>query len=63
MREQQTVETPYGPVRIKVSRLGASVVNIAPEYEDCKALARKHPKVPLMRIYQAALNQCGHEEC
>ena len=40
-REIQTVETPYGPVRVKVARLGERVVNVAPEYEDCLALARR----------------------
>jgi uncharacterized protein (TIGR00299 family) protein len=56
MRVQQTVETPYGPVRVKISHAGESVTNIAPEYDDCKALARKHSEIPLKRIYQAALD-------
>jgi len=36
-RSFQEVETPYGPVRIKVSGEGS----YAPEYEDCRALAEK----------------------
>lgn len=38
-REHRVIQTPYGPVRVKVARLGERVVNIAPEYEDCRALA------------------------
>jgi uncharacterized protein (TIGR00299 family) protein len=36
-RSFQEVETPYGPVRIKLSSEGS----YAPEYEDCRALAAK----------------------
>jgi uncharacterized protein (DUF111 family) len=28
-------------VRVKVSRLGDRIVNVAPEYEDCRALAKR----------------------
>jgi uncharacterized protein (DUF111 family) len=62
IRKQQTVETSYGPVRVKISHIGESVTNIAPEYDDCKALARKHPEVPLKRIYQAALDSYYKKE-
>jgi uncharacterized protein (TIGR00299 family) protein len=54
-REIRTVETQYGQVRLKVSRLGEKILNISPEYEDCKKLAQAHPEVPLKHIYQEAL--------
>ena len=38
-REVVTVESPLGPVRIKVARRGGAVVNAAPEFEDCARLA------------------------
>lgn len=55
-RAIQTVETPYGPVRVKISRRGSAIINIAPEYEDCKQLAEKQPETPLKQIYQTALH-------
>src|SRR5262249_11568175 len=38
-REFVEVETEYGRVKIKVSKLGGEVVNFAPEYEDCVRIA------------------------
>jgi len=40
-REIVSVETPIGPVRFKIARRGGQVVNAAPEFEDCAALARQ----------------------
>jgi pyridinium-3,5-bisthiocarboxylic acid mononucleotide nickel chelatase len=54
-REIQLVQTPYGSVRIKISRLGEHIVNLAPEYEDCRALAASQD-VPLKQIHAAALS-------
>ena len=51
-REVRTVETPYGPVRLKVSRWGDNE-RAEPEYEDCRALAEQRD-VPLRVVYQAA---------
>lgn len=51
-RDRCTVETPFGPVRVKVARLQEQVVNLSPEYEDCRRLAQQH-NVPLKEIYQA----------
>jgi hypothetical protein len=40
-REHRTVETPYGPVRIKIARRGAAVANAQPEFDECARLARE----------------------
>ncbi len=47
------VDTPYGPVHVKVADLGEGKVKSAPEYEDCRRLAASHG-VPLREVYQAA---------
>jgi hypothetical protein len=52
-RSSQTVETPYGPVRVKVAAWGEGQVKAAPEYEDCRRLAESNG-VPLREIYRAA---------
>ena len=54
-RELVEVETEYGAVNIKVSRLNGEVVNFAPEYEDCVRIAREK-NVPLKRIQALAVN-------
>ncbi len=52
-REARVVETPYGPVRVKLKLLDGMVAGTAPEYEDCRRLATEHD-VPLTRVYVAA---------
>ena len=54
-REHVTVETAYGPVRIKVARDEAGqVVNSAPEFDDCRAAAGRHG-VAVREVQTAAL--------
>ncbi len=57
-RSWQTVQTPWGPVRVKVAVLDGEVVNRAPEFEDCLALSRSSG-IPLKRIYQEACRTAG----
>ncbi|WP_293661488.1 nickel pincer cofactor biosynthesis protein LarC [uncultured Phascolarctobacterium sp.] len=52
-RKFTTVELPEGEVRIKYAQMGGRIVNIAPEFEDCKALALKSGR-SLKTIMQAA---------
>jgi uncharacterized protein (TIGR00299 family) protein len=52
-REVVTVETTYGPVRVKRKRWAGAALGAAPEYEDCARLARERG-VPLHQVYQAA---------
>ena len=40
-REFREVETPYGPVRIKLGFLGDELVQAAPEFESCREAAAK----------------------
>jgi pyridinium-3,5-bisthiocarboxylic acid mononucleotide nickel chelatase len=40
-REESHVELEGGSVRVKVGRLDGRVVNVAPEHDDCAALARE----------------------
>ena len=53
-REEGAVETPFGPVPVKIAKLNGRVMNVAPEYRDCLRIA-KEKNVPLKDVYQAAL--------
>ncbi len=53
-REERSVETPYGPVRVKLARAPDGTMNVAPEFEDCRRLANERG-VPLKLVHQAAL--------
>jgi pyridinium-3,5-bisthiocarboxylic acid mononucleotide nickel chelatase len=52
-RFSQTVETPFGPIAVKIGQWRGQVVQISPEYESCRQAAR-HCGVPLQEIYHAA---------
>ena len=55
-RRWETVETTWGPVRVKIANMNGSVSNYAPEYEDCRTLAEAQ-HVPLRTIMQEAIQQ------
>jgi len=52
-REVLPVETPYGPVRVKVKRWRGRVLSISPEYEDCRGRALERG-VPLGEVMDTA---------
>ena len=54
-RRFETVATEFGEVTIKLGVKGGRVVQVAPEFESCRALSEKSHQ-PLKAIYQAALN-------
>ena len=53
-REELKVETPHGPVAVKVGRRKGRVVSVAPEYEDCARIARE-AGVPAKDVFAEAL--------
>lgn len=48
-RNIKEVSTPYGKVKVKVSEKGGRLINIQPEYEDCKKIAEKE-NIPLKEV-------------
>ncbi len=52
-RRWQTVETPYGPIRVKIGTWHSRETSASPEYEDVKAAARAHD-VAAKTVYAAA---------
>jgi pyridinium-3,5-bisthiocarboxylic acid mononucleotide nickel chelatase len=52
-RESTTVQTQWGPVRVKVGSLSGAVANATPEYEDCRRIAAERD-IPLKTVMQEA---------
>ncbi|HEY2912564.1 MAG TPA: nickel pincer cofactor biosynthesis protein LarC [Candidatus Angelobacter sp.] len=53
-RRHVSVSTKWGDVRMKLANLNGSISNYAPEYEDCRQIA-KEKKVPLKTVMQEAI--------
>ncbi|MCU1221844.1 MAG: hypothetical protein JWN42_3041 [Candidatus Angelobacter sp.] len=53
-RRHVSVSTKWGAVRMKLANLNGSISNYAPEYEDCRQIA-KEKKVPLKTVMQEAI--------
>ncbi|MDX2100163.1 MAG: nickel pincer cofactor biosynthesis protein LarC [Leptolyngbyaceae cyanobacterium bins.59] len=57
-REIKSIETEYGPIRVKVAWEGKNgdraIRNVQPEYEDCAQIARTH-HIPWRDVHQMAL--------
>jgi uncharacterized protein (TIGR00299 family) protein len=60
-RRMETVETPWGPVAVKVALAGDEVLRKVPEFEACAELARK-AGVPVRDVLAAAGGIVGDEE-
>jgi uncharacterized protein (DUF111 family) len=53
-RESASVETSFGAVRIKLSRLNGRILTASPEYEDCRRIATEK-NIPLKRVLSEAM--------
>jgi uncharacterized protein (TIGR00299 family) protein len=54
-RREETVNTPWGSVRVKISSINGKVCSVTPEVDDCRKLAAAN-NVPLKDVLQAARN-------
>ncbi len=55
-REIVSVQTEYGAIGVKVSRLDGKIVTFTPEYEDCVRIARQ-TGTPLKNVQAAAVRK------
>jgi len=53
-REIKSVETPFGPIRIKVGFLGGNAVTQSVEFSDCQQAAQRH-NVTVKQVIAAAM--------
>jgi hypothetical protein len=54
-REFEIVETPYGPIRIKVARRAGRILNAAPEFDECARVAADR-SVPIKDVQALVMN-------
>ncbi|HLY26865.1 MAG TPA: nickel insertion protein, partial [Aggregatilineales bacterium] len=54
-RHIETVQTPFGPVRVKIATLPDGSARMAPEHDDCIARAAEHG-VSVREVWIAALD-------
>jgi pyridinium-3,5-bisthiocarboxylic acid mononucleotide nickel chelatase len=57
-REERVVEIEGGTVRVKIGSLDGRVVNVAPEHDDCAAIARSTGR-SVQSVWAAALAAAG----
>ncbi|MFQ5450454.1 MAG: nickel pincer cofactor biosynthesis protein LarC [Nitrospinaceae bacterium] len=59
-REIRTLKSAHGRVKVKLGILDGAIVHIAPEYEDCKKIARRK-KLPIQTVYEEILSSAKRE--
>ncbi len=55
-RVSEMVETRYGKVRVKVARLNGTILNLMPEFEDCRRIAEEQ-SIPLKDVLAEAMGK------
>jgi uncharacterized protein (TIGR00299 family) protein len=50
-RQSHEIESPWGPVQVKVGDLGGGSRRVTPEYESCRAIADR-TGTPLLEVYR-----------
>jgi hypothetical protein len=54
-REMLEVQTAYGPIRVKLGRSHGRLLNVQPEFDDCRQAAERH-HVAVKEVQAAALS-------
>lgn len=52
-RSVREIQTKFGPMKFKVAQVGDRILNVAPEYEDCKRVAFERG-IPLKEVMEVA---------
>ena len=55
-RKIESVSTKYGNINVKLKMDSNKIIDVYPEYEDCKNLAKVH-NIPLKVIFDEAVKQ------
>ena len=59
--ETLEIQTEYGMIRCKVAKVGNTIVNVTPEYEDCRRIALEYgvPLKDVMELARGTLRAAG----
>jgi len=60
-RKTVPVDTPWGPIAVKLGYHRGELVQIAPEFRECEAAAKAHG-VPLKRVYEEVRRRFAETE-
>ena len=53
-RDEVTVQTPFGAIRVKVARRNGEILNASPEFDDCARIARER-SIPVKEVQALAI--------
>jgi uncharacterized protein (TIGR00299 family) protein len=59
-REIRSVDTPWGPARVKIRHTAGGRQEAVPEYDDCRRIAREKG-IPIREVYDAIKRQAEHQ--
>lgn len=49
-RKFDTIDTPYGKVKVKIGYYREEIIKVTPEYEDCKLISNEK-QIPLYKVF------------
>jgi uncharacterized protein (DUF111 family) len=60
-RKFKHIDTEWGPLTVKEGYFEGQLVQRAPEYEECKEIAKLH-QIPLKRVYEQVWKKVDQDE-
>ncbi|MCM8764585.1 MAG: LarC family nickel insertion protein [Candidatus Omnitrophica bacterium] len=57
-RSQKKIKTRYGDMSVKIGYISGDIVNIMPEYEECKKAAQER-KIPIKKVIEEVLKSAN----
>lgn len=57
-REERTIDTEWGSVRVKIPYLDGRPLRARPEYEDCRRIAHERG-LPFLEVYESVMRRLG----
>jgi len=55
-RETKEIDTDFGKIKVKISYMNGKIVNVSPEYEDCRRISEEK-NIPLKKVYSMTLKK------